>query len=370
MRGLSEFPFEQDVAAARARRRARRRRMYRLRQRLIELAVLLVLVALIATPIWLIKSCRSTPPAEPIPNAGVSDVSETESAPPMPYPEVDSMTVSFPGTVDAPHALLWDLTEERVVASRSASARVYPASVTKVMTLLVAVENIVDFTDTFTMTYEILHPLYLEDATIAGFMEGEKVLLEDMLYGCILPSGADATQGLAEYISGTEAAFVELMNAKAIELGLKDTHFVNTSGLHDPNHYTTAADMAVVMAAAMANHHCRQVLSTVSYTTAATPEHPEGIPLYSTMFSRMYGTEPGSATILAGKTGYTSEAKHTMVSYAEGKNGHEYILVTMYGTSKWKATFDAINVYKEFCPVPTTTAPPTTTATTTKDPAA
>lgn len=343
----------------RVRRRARRRRLYRLRQRLIELAVLAVLVAIVVVPVLLInrederRSVDTTPPA--------TDLQPALPKPP-PYPVADGDTAGFADTVDAKYAMLWDVTDSRVVAARNADTAVYPASVTKVMTLLVAVENITDFTDTFTMTFEIANTLYLEEASVAGFSVGEKVNLEDMLYGCILPSGADACWGLAEYVAGTEEAFVALMNKKAQELGLKNTHFVNTSGLHDEDHYTTAADMVVIMQAAMENDHCRQVLTTYQYTTAATPEHPEGILLTSTMFSRMYGDEPDGALIIAGKTGYTFEAKHTMVSYAQGEDGHDYIFVSLGGSNRWKATYDAINVYTAFCPSATTTGTATTTA--------
>ena len=343
---------------ARRKRRVRRRRLYRLRQRAIEGLILVVLVGLIATPIWFFRSCKAS-------KEEMSESESSQSVAELPekvewiFPAVTADTFTLTNEVDAYSAILVDITDNVVVGSKQPREVLYPASITKVMTLLVAVEHITDFTDTFTMTYEILYPLYLENATIAGFSEGEAVNLEDLLYGCILPSGADATQALAEYIAGSEEAFAVLMNEKAAELGLKNTHFVNTSGLHDKEHYTTAEDMAMVMLAAMKNPHCRQVLSTYQYTTAATPEHPEGILLTSTMFSRMYGDEPEGALIIAGKTGYTSQAGHTMVSYAQGEDGHDYIFVSMKGSNRWRATFDAINTYTLFC------APPKETATTT-----
>lgn len=335
---------------ARSRRRARRRFLYRLRQRAIELAVLCLLVAAVAVPIRLLTKNRT--PNEP----AVVSPSTTTSAnlpqnKPIPYPERDADTLSFGSEVDARHAILWDITANRVVAAKEENTRVYPASVTKIMTLLVAVENITDFTDTFTMTYEILYPLYRNEATIAGFLEGERVVVEDLLYGTILPSGADASHGLAEYVAGSEEAFVRLMNDKAASLGLKDTHFVNTSGLHDKNHYTTAADMAVILREAMENAHCRQVLSTYQYTTAPTAEHPEGMLLTSTLFSRMYGDEPDGAVIAAGKTGFTDQALHTLATYAEaeGRRGHTYVLVTMENSNRWTAVHDAFNIYSRFC---------------------
>lgn len=340
------YTREGETAEERARRRARKRRLYRLRQRIIELGILAVVVAAVAVPVS-IAHRRSAEPTDQTP----SSVSEPTSASKPVYPVYTADTVTLTDAVDADYVLLMDVNENRVLAAKGADVRAYPASVTKVMTLLVAVENITDFTDTFTMTYAITDPLYLANATVAGFSNNEAVTMEDLLYGTILPSGADACQALAEYVAGTDEAFVELMNKRAQEMGLKNTHFTNTSGLHDPNHYTTAEDMAMILRVAMENPHCRQVLSTYQYTTASTPQHPEGILLTSTLFGRMYGTEPDGATVVAGKTGYTSEAGHTVVSYAEGLDGHDYILVTLKGSNRWKATYDAIDLYTEFSPL-------------------
>ena len=337
----------------RQQRRRRRRRMYRLRQRMIEGTILAMLIAVVAVPIAIFT--RDKTPDEPLPpvsntDASVDDaVSAFPEKPAVVYPTVTPDTAELGATVDAEYAVLVDVTENRIVAKKRPEAQVYPASVTKVMTLLVAVENATDLTQTYEMSYNFLDELYWQQATVAGFSSGEKVSVKDMLYGCILPSGADATIGLANLLSGSEEAFATLMNQKAADLGLKNTHFVNTSGLHDNNHYTTALDMAVVLAAAMQNDTCREVLSTYQYTTASTPQHPDGLLLTSTMFSRMYGTEPEGATIIAGKTGYTTEAGHTMASYAKGDDGHDYIFVSMDGTNKWKATYDAINVLTAFC---------------------
>ncbi len=336
-----------SAEVARQQRRARRRRLYRLRQRVIEAVLVAVVISLVLVPILLLSRCGVSPDGSVADENSQPVVVEEVSA--LQPPQITADTFTLTDEVDAQSAILVDVTANRVVAVKQPHQVLFPASITKVMTLLVAVEHIRDFEDTFVMTYEILHPLYLNNATIAGFVEGEAVRLEDLLYGCILPSGADATQALAEYIAGSEVAFAYMMNEKAEELGLQNTHFVNTSGLHDADHYTTAADMALVMAAAMKDPHCRQVLCTYQYTTAATPEHPEGILLTSTMFSRMYGTEPDGALIIGGKTGYTSEAGHTMVSYAIGDDRHDYVLVTMKGSSRWKATYDAIDTFTLFC---------------------
>lgn len=269
---------------------------------------------------------------------------------PVVYPSMTEATATFdPALVTSEYGALLDVQGNTILAQRSGNARIYPASLTKVMTLLVAVEHITNLDETFTMTYGILAPLLNQDATRAGFEENEQVKLIDMLYGAILPSGADASIGLAEAISGTEAAFVTLMNEKAQAIGLKDTHFVNTSGLHDENHYTTAVDLAVIMKCAIQNELCRKILSTYQYTTSPTAQHPEGILLTSTMFSRMYGNEVENVTILGGKTGYVYESGHCLASFAT-KNGKEYIAVTTKGAGKYKPIYDSFEIYGKYIP--------------------
>ncbi len=267
--------------------------------------------------------------------------------PPIVYPTVaEDCFALTENNVTCEYALLYDVTNNEIIAERNADAQIYPASMTKVMTLLVAAENIDDLSDTFTMTYEIIAPLVEEEASRAGFSEGETVTITDLLYGIALPSGADATVAIAEYICGGEDAFVELMNEKAAELGMENTHFTNTSGLHDVEHYTTATDMAILMTAAMENTVCREILGTYQYRTSITEEHPEGILLESTMYSRMYGTEVEGMEIIGGKTGYTDEAMHCLVSYAtDNTTGDAYVVVVAYDTTYWRAVFDTFAIY-------------------------
>lgn len=263
------------------------------------------------------------------------------------YPTGIDTAKAFDKTIASKYCVLVDTQTNTVMAQRDAEKKMYPASMTKVMTLIVAVENMTSLENTFTMTYDILAPLYDADASLAGFQEHEVITIKDMLYGAILPSGADATAGLAIKIAGSEENFVKLMNEKVVELGLHNTHFTNTSGLHNDNHYSTALDMAVIFNYALQNDLCREILSTYQYTTSKTKEHPEGILLESTMFSRMYGDEVEGVLIKGGKTGFTSEAQHTMVSYAE-KNNKEYILVTAYEDDKWGSVFDAFDIYEKY----------------------
>ncbi len=247
--------------------------------------------------------------------------------------------------MDSKNGILIELDTNTIIAEKNADRIIYPASLTKVMTLIVAVENTEDLNDTFTFSTEILDPLFIEEASVAGFLNEETVPIIDLLYGAILPSGADATTALALHIAGSEENFVKLMNEKAEAMGLKDTHFTNCSGLHDANHYSTVHEIALIMKYAMENEICRKVLSTLEYVTTKTPQNPEGISLYSNTFERMYGTEAVGVTILAGKTGYTNESGNCLVSYAESDEGKSYILATTGASGSYKPIYDAIDIY-------------------------
>lgn len=264
------------------------------------------------------------------------------------YPKVDGDFISITTSdIVSPYQALYSVEDNRLIAGRSATSRIYPASMTKVMTLIVAVEHLKDLEDTFQMTSEIIDPLVREEASRAGFESGENVRVEDLFYGLILPSGADAAAGLAILSAGSEEAFVDLMNEKCEELGLKNTHFTNPSGLHNSNQYTTPLEMAVIMAYAMEDETCARILSTYQYTTKPNEFHPEGILLTSTMFSRMYGDEVEGMTILAGKTGYTMEAGNCLVSYAR-KGEQNYVAVSAGAGGKWNVIFDAFELYKRY----------------------
>ncbi len=273
------------------------------------------------------------------------------SAPSEPEPEppfsafVSENTMSFAYAIKSEYGVLIDSDTGEIIYQKNATAKIYPASLTKILTLLVAVENITDFNDTFQMTSEIIDPHYKADASMAGFAPEERVSIRDLLYGAILPSGADATTALGIYVAGTEEKFAALMNKKIEELGITTAHFCNTSGLHDNNHYCTVTDMAIILKAAMENETCREILSTYQYTTAASPQNPEGLLLTSTMFSRMTGEEPEGATILGGKTGFTDQSGNCLATFGKNDAGRNFIMVTVKADYKWKSIFDHIHTY-------------------------
>lgn len=227
----------------------------------------------------------------------------------------------------SPYAVLVDLASGQTLAERNSSDRMYPASMTKIMTAILAIEEAGGMDRTVTVPYEIYAALWEEGASMAGFEAGEQASVEDLVYGVLLPSGAECCITLAELVSGSESAFVEQMNQKADELGMENTHFCNTTGLHDADHYTTASDIAVLLQYALKNDEFRNIFTKHRYSTRPTDQHPDGFTFYSTMFQSLGDGAVTGGEILGGKTGYTEEAGLCLASLAQ-VNGKDYILVT------------------------------------------
>ena len=279
-------------------------------------------------------------------NAEDKDLSETGS---QTYEfTVTENTISLGENVVSSSAIFVDIASQTILARKDETSRIVPASMTKVLTLLVAVENIENPDDEFVMTSEILDYCYANDCIAVGFEKGEVVTIKDLLYGAILTSGADAALGLAEYIAGSEEDFVTLMNEKLEALGLSDSaHFTNCVGIYDERHYCSVYDMAVIMEAAVKNKTCREVLSAHTYTTSVTEQHPEGI-LISNWFLRRIEDKDTGGEVICAKTGYVLQSGNCAVSYGMDKKGREYICVTVNAYNKWKCTEDHVYLYKRF----------------------
>lgn len=230
-------------------------------------------------------------------------------------------------SLDSPHAVLMDQATGTVIASKNSDEIIYPASMVKIMTVLTAIENIKNLDEEITMSYDFYDELYERDASRAGFEPGEEAVIRDLLYGALLPSGAECCKQLALQAAGSEDGFVELMNQKAQSLGLTQTHFTNATGLHNEDQYSTVTEIGKLLRAAVENKTFYQVFTTHSYTVQPTSVHPEGFTFWSTMFKNMQSSTVINGEILGGKTGYTDEAGHCLASMAE-INGRPFILVT------------------------------------------
>lgn len=274
-------------------------------------------------------------------------------------PDDDTAAIS---NITSENAVLIDVTEGKVIASKRSSSTIYPASMTKVMTLIVVAENLPD-EDSLNTLLEIKYAYNGQSGF--GFQIGEKVSVKDLIYAAILQSDGVACQTLADYIAGSEKDFVSLMNKKVEELGLLEgdekntpsTNFTNCTGVHEDLHFTTAYDMGVIMSYAMKNDFCASVLTANGYKP--TSNFREGGPFtFWSNFLHEYlndgSIQPSTATIMGGKTGWTGKTSgHCIVSYAKGNDGHEYVLVTAKalsdaGDGKLKAKEDTLYIYNTY----------------------
>lgn len=246
------------------------------------------------------------------------------------------------------YAVLINAEEGTIAAQREARAIINPASMTKVLTVLVAAEHITDLDDEFTMTLEITDYAYVNDCSSVGFLDEEVVTIRDLFYGTVLPSGGDAAVALATYVAGSHEAFVDMMNDKLEELGLSDTaHFTNCVGLYDKEHYCSVYDMAMIMKAAVENDLCREVLSARTYTTSATEQHPEGITISNWFIRRIEDKDTGGK-VLCAKTGYVAQSGSCAASYGISGEGTPYICVTAQTYSSWRCIYDHVALYSKY----------------------
>ncbi len=246
------------------------------------------------------------------------------------------------------YALLVNLDDGTAVASKDGTVRINPASMTKILTLLVAAEHITDINDTFEMTQAIGDFVYKHDCSAVGFEVGEKVTIQDLLYGTILPSGGDAAMCLAEYVAGSQEAFVDMMNDKLSELGLSNTaHFTNCIGIYDEDHYCTLMDMAMILKAAEENKLCHEVLQARVYTTSNTTEHPEGITI-SNWFIRRIEDKDTHGEVCGAKTGFVVQSGCCGASYQISNDGTHYICVTADAWSSWRCIYDHVAIYDAY----------------------
>ncbi len=258
---------------------------------------------------------------------------------------------ALPGSeVVSENVVFIDVDAGRILGQRGAQSRIPPASMTKILTVLVAAEHITDPDDTFEITQDIVDYSFVNRCSNAGFEVGEKVTINDLFYGTVLPSGGEAAVALAVYVSGSQEAFVELMNEKLEELGISaTTHFTNCVGIYDDDHYSTVYDMAVILKAAYDNSYCREVLGVRTYKTSVTEQHPEGIDL-SNLFLRRIEDRDTHGEVLCAKTGYVDQSGNCAASLGIGNDGKRYICVTAHANDTWSCIRDHVALYQQFLP--------------------
>ncbi len=338
------------------------------------LCAILIMIMLLAigTAVLVVTGRSSIPENDHMPNyTPVAESSSSEEIPVIEELEAPQALMTYPEkdfdflkmdlrSVTSNYNVLLDITNNKMYTGKNLNKKMYPASLTKILTVIIALENCDDLSDTYKFTKEDMKRLENENASVAGFVAGEKVTVRDLLYGAMLPSGADATLGIANYIAGSEEAFVDMMNNKVEELGLTGTHFENASGLHDANHYTTALDMAMIVEYAVNNpdisNEFLKIAGAESYTTKKSNKNKSGITLSSIFFSRYNGfyidrdmDEKSDVEIVGGKTGFTDEAKYALASiYKIGDN--YYVCIVMKSDSAAAATEDSIKIAERYLP--------------------
>ena len=252
----------------------------------------------IALSIWSTVAAAASPSP-----AGIASPSPAPFEPP---PPVGSRT-----------AVLIDAVTGQVLFDKAAHQRMFPASTTKILTAIIALEK-----GNLAGTVTVSEKAWGQEGSSAYLEVGEKQTLENMLYALILPSGNDAATAIAEHIAGSEEKFADLMNQKAREIGAKDSNFVTPHGLHNPNHYTTAYDLAIIAQYAMKNPVFARIAGTQKFTLPGGAKPRE---FYN--HNKLLWRYDGATGV---KTGFTDEAGYTLVA-SSSRNGRSLIAVLMDG---------------------------------------
>ena len=249
------------------------------------------------------------------------------------------------------YIVVLDRENKSIEYKKNEKSKAYPASLTKIMTTIVALENIEDISEVAPVDVDTYKKMVENNASLAGFYGKERVTYRDLLYGTILPSGGEAANSLAINISGSVDKFVELMNKKASELELNNTHFTNAEGLHDELQYTTAEDMAKILDYALDNRDFKAIFTKETFKTTSTVDHQEGIILSSTVLSNLLEVKQEGFKILGGKSGTTEKAGECWATLGI-KDGCEYICIVMGSpiedihNPKMKQREDSIKLYE------------------------
>lgn len=216
---------------------------------------------------------------------------------------------------------IYDLTNDEIILEKESNEKTSIASLTKIMTTIVAIEEIKDLNEQIVITKQMLDGIKW-DASVAGLKVSDVVSYRDLLYASMLPSGADATQALAYSLAGDIPSFVEKMNLLANKLELSNTHFVNVTGLDIEGHYSSANDVVTLLKYALKNHIFKEIYVSKEYRLS------NGLKVNSTInkYNKTMGLNV--SRIIGSKTGYTGEAG-LCISALVNSNGHEFIIVTL-----------------------------------------
>lgn len=242
----------------------------------------------------------------------------------------------------SPSAIVMEMSTGTILYEKNSTEKLYPASITKIMTVMIALENsALDEIVTFSNAA-------IDNTEGSGIARdyGEEMTMEDCLYAIMLASANECAYAVAEHVGGDIETFVDMMNAKAAELGCVNTHFANPHGLHDENHYTCSYDMALIGKAAYANETFRIITGTKARMIPPTNKHAEETPLqnHNKLLHRYQSGNYVYEYCTGGKTGYTTHSNSTLVTFAE-KDGMALVSVVMNtdSVSEWTDSIAMFN---------------------------
>ncbi len=241
-------------------------------------------------------------------------------------------------------AVVMDANSGQVLYQKDMHQKMYPASITKIMTVLLAVEN-TDPSDIIIMSHDAVFSVGRDTSHIA-LDEGEQLSVEQACYAAMLPSANDACNGIAELVAGSMDEFAKMMTSRAKSLGANNTNFVTTNGLHDDNHYTTAYDMALITKAAASNPQFMKYCGAVYYEMAPTNEQPE-VRNFHQLHRMMQPTTYQYDDVIGGKTGFTDQAQHTMVTIA--KRGDVKLVVVVMNSPAQNDKYKDTTALLDYC---------------------
>lgn len=237
--------------------------------------------------------------------------------------------------IKAPNLLLAETNTSRILYERASEEKIYPASITKLMTAILVVENC-ELDEIVTVSENAVRSVpsgYVN----ANLQVGEQLTVEDLMYVMLIPSANDAANALAEHVGGSIDSFSTMMNTRARELGCTGSNFTNPSGLHQETHYTTTKDLYLIAKQAISNSFIEKVIGTTNYTLPSTNKYTKTKRMFTTTnyMKRKSLSKYYCDYCVGGKTGYTGEAKNCVVEFAK-KDGIELIAIIMGETATVK----------------------------------
>lgn len=335
--------YSTSEAQARRRRAARIRQLQKKRRRRILLSVVLILVLAVGAGTGfqiLRKSIFSGPVCSYSIQNEFSDYQLNNSGKRASAFAEDLCVVSGDQLLDSvsleegQEGLLLNLSDKQVLFSKGAYDKVYPASITKIMTALLAFQN-GNMEDVVTITQE--NVTLEEGSQVIGFQPGDQVTMDQLVHGLLVYSGNDAASAIATHIGGTTEEFVNMMNSYAAQLGCTGTHFTNPHGLQDENHYTTPYDIYLMLKEALKYPEFTEITQMGSYTV--TYKNSDGTEVSTALTATDHyltgeSTAPKGITILGGKTGTTSDAGNCLALLCQDAYGEPYIAIVMGASTK------------------------------------